>query len=44
MLDALQLAVEALNTARCFRVPNRNTDSYKIAAICERAIAKAKGS
>ncbi len=43
LLDALEQAVQALNTAPRFRVPHLDTDSYKIAAICERAIAKAKG-
>jgi hypothetical protein len=43
LLAALEQAVQALNTAPLFRVPHLNTDSYKIAAVCDRAIAKAKG-
>jgi hypothetical protein len=43
LLEALELAVAALNTAPRFRVPHRDTDSYRIAVICDRAIAKAKG-
>ena len=42
MLDALQQAVQSLNTAPRFPVPCLLSDSYKIAAICDRAIAKAK--
>jgi len=38
---ALQEAVRALNTAKRFRVGD--TDSYAIAALCDRAIAKAEG-
>jgi hypothetical protein len=43
MFDALQQAVQALNTAPRFRVPSLSTDSYAIAAICDRALARAKG-
>jgi hypothetical protein len=43
MLDALEQAVQALNTAPRFRIPHLKTNSYKIAAICDKAIAKAKG-
>ncbi len=43
LFDALQLAVQALNTAVRFPVPHLLSDSYRIAAICDRALAKAKG-
>ena len=43
LLDALQLAVQALNTAPRFPVPHLLSDSYRIAAICDRALARAKG-
>jgi len=43
LLDALRQAVQALNEAPRFPVPGLLTDSYRIAAICDRAIAKAKG-
>ncbi|HWX35551.1 MAG TPA: hypothetical protein VNZ53_50040 [Steroidobacteraceae bacterium] len=43
MLDALEQALAALNQAPRFKVPGLNTDSYRIAAICDKAIAKAKG-
>ncbi len=43
LLDALEQAVAALNEAPRFAVPGLDTDSYKIAAICDKAIAKAKG-
>jgi hypothetical protein len=43
LLSALKKAVIALNTARRFKVPKLDTDSYAIAADCGRAIAKAKG-
>jgi hypothetical protein len=43
LLAALEKAVIALNTARRFRVPKLDTDSYAIAAHCGRAIAKATG-
>jgi hypothetical protein len=42
MLEALRLARSALNTAPRFRVGD--TDSYKIAAIVDEAIAKAKAA
>ena len=46
LLEALELAVTALNTAPRFivRVQGTRTDSYDIAAVCDRAIAKAKGT
>ena len=43
LLNALEKAVTALNTARRFKVPKLDTDSYAIAVECVRAIAKAKG-
>ena len=43
LLDALEKAVTALNTARRFKVPKLDSDSYAIAAEGERAIVKAKG-
>jgi hypothetical protein len=43
VIAALEQAVAALNTAPRFRVPLLDTDSYRIAALCDRAIAKAKG-
>lgn len=43
MLDALQQAVQALNTVPRFQVPHLSSDSYRIASICTRAIAMAKG-
>ena len=43
MLAALEQAIQALNAAPRFPVPHLLTDSYRIAAICSRAIAKAKG-
>ena len=43
MLDALEQALAALNQAPRFKVPGLSTDSYRIAAICDKAIAKAKG-
>jgi hypothetical protein len=43
LLDALEKAVIALNTAPRFKVAKLSTDSYAIAAKCGRAIAKAKG-
>ena len=43
LLATLEQAVAALNTAPRFRVPSLDTDSYKIAALCDRVIAKAKG-
>ncbi len=46
LLEALELAVAALNTAPRFtvRVQGTRTDSYDIAAACDRAVAKAKGT
>jgi len=43
MLSALEQAVAALNTAPRFRVPSLDSDSYRIAALCDAAIAKTKG-
>ena len=43
LLNALEKALTALNTAPRFKVPRLSTDSYAIAAECGRAIAKAKG-
>jgi hypothetical protein len=43
LLAALTQAVAALNTAPRFTVPSLDTDSYAIAALCDRAIAKANG-
>ena len=42
LLEALEQAVCALNATPRFRV--YETDSYKIASLCDRAIAKAKAS
>jgi hypothetical protein len=43
LLEALEQALEALNTVPRFPVPSLLTDSYRVAAMCDRAIAKAKG-
>jgi len=43
LLAALTRALAALNTAPRFRVAGLDTDSYAIAAECEKAIAMAKG-
>ena len=44
LLEALEQALAALNTARRFKVSIPGvTDSYAVAAICEAAIAKTKG-
>ena len=43
LLTALEQAVAALNAEPRFRVPQLGTDSYAIAALCDRAIQKAKG-
>ena len=43
MLAALEQAIAALNTAPRFPIPSLDTDSYRIAALCDVAIAKAKG-
>ena len=43
LLAALTRAVAALNTAPRFRVASLATDSYAIAAECDKAIATAKG-
>jgi hypothetical protein len=42
LTDALRLALEALNTARRFKVPSADMDSYDIAALCEKALNKTK--
>ena len=42
LLRALGKALAALNTATRFAVPSLGSDSYTIAAECERAIALAK--
>ena len=42
LVDALKWAVLALNTAPRFKVGD--TDSYEIAAKCDRTIAKVEGS
>jgi hypothetical protein len=42
LLSALEQAVTALNTEPRFTVPSLASDSYRIAAICDLAIAKAK--
>ena len=39
--EALTQAVAALNTAPRFAVPHLDTDSYGIAALCDRALASA---
>ena len=43
LLAALTRAVAALNAAPRFRVAGLDTDSYAIAAECDKAIAMAKG-
>ena len=43
LIGTLEKAVTALNTARRFKVPKLDTDSYAVAAEGERAIAKARG-
>ena len=43
LLEALEQGLTALNSAPRFSVPSLDTDSYEIAATCEKAIAKAKG-
>lgn len=43
LVNALEQAVQALNTVPRFPVPNLLSDSYKIAATCDRALARAKG-
>jgi hypothetical protein len=42
LLAVLQKALAALNTAPRFKVPSLETDSYRIAALCDAVIAKAK--
>jgi hypothetical protein len=43
LLAALEKALAALNQAPRFRVPGLDMDSYEIAALCDKAIAEAKG-
>lgn len=43
LLGALEKAVVALNVTPRFEVPSLATNSYAVAAICDKAIAKAKG-
>jgi hypothetical protein len=43
LLETLEQALAALNTAPRFAVPSLDTDSYRVAALCDRAIARAKG-
>jgi hypothetical protein len=43
LLGALRQAVQALNTAPRFPVPSLLSDSYRIAAFCDRVLAKARG-
>jgi hypothetical protein len=43
LLEALEQAVTALNTVPRFPMPGLLTCSYRIAATCDKAIAKAKG-
>jgi hypothetical protein len=43
LLTALEQAVAALNSVPRFTVPSLNSDSYRVALICDEAIAKAKG-
>ena len=42
LLEALEAARAALNTAPRFKVPGLGSDSYKIAALCDAALANAK--
>ena len=42
LLAVLQQALTALNTAPRFKVPSLETDSYRIAALCNAVIAKTK--
>jgi hypothetical protein len=44
LVEALGQALRALNSAPKFAVPSLATDSYEIAARCERALAKARES
>ena len=44
MLEALDQALTALNTAPRFAVPSLDTNSYKIAALCEAAIRETRGA
>ena len=43
LLGALEQAVAALNSVPRFPVPGLLSCSYRIAAVCDKAIAKAKG-
>ena len=42
LLEALELAQSALNTAPRFKVHSRDMDSYDIASICGKVIKKEK--
>jgi len=42
LLEALEAARAALNMAPRFKVPSLDSDSYKIAALCDAALAAAK--
>ena len=42
LIAVLQQALTALNTAPRFKVPSLETDSYRIAALCDEVIAKTK--
>jgi len=42
IIAALKQAVAALNTAPRFAVPSLDTDSYRIASACDRALALAQ--
>ena len=42
LLAVLQQALTALNTAPRFKVPSLETDSYRIASLCDAAIAQTK--
>src|ERR1041384_4645465 len=44
MLEALRVALQALNATPRFPVPGLHTCSYKIAELCERALANAEGN
>jgi len=42
LVSVLEQALAALNTAPRFKVPSLETDSYRIAALCNALIAKTK--
>jgi hypothetical protein len=44
MLPVLEQTLAALNQAPRFRIPGLELDSYGVAALCERVIAKAKAA